>query len=68
MNSTATASRAPTEPKDKLLTKKRAADRLSISTRTLDRMVTKRLIEKVFVGQSVRFRESDIDAIIARGV
>ena len=54
--------------KDKLLTKIRAAERLSISTRTLDRMVAQGLVEKIFVGRSVGFRESDIELIVARGV
>ncbi|MGE9268112.1 MAG: helix-turn-helix domain-containing protein [Verrucomicrobiales bacterium] len=51
-----------------LVTRKAAASRLSISTRTLDRMANKGLIEKVFVGGSVRFRSYDIDKIVSEGV
>lgn len=53
---------------DVLLTRKAAAKRLSISTRTLDRMVAAGKIGKVFVGSSPRFRRSEIDRIVARGV
>ncbi|MBK1884145.1 excisionase family DNA-binding protein [Luteolibacter pohnpeiensis] len=55
-------------PGDKLLTKKAAAERLSISTRTLDRMVAAGKIDKIFVGSSPRFRKSEIDQIVARGI
>ena len=53
---------------DKLITKKQAAERLAISTRTIDRMVAMRRLEKIFVGASTRFRKSDIDRIVAKGV
>jgi|GEM_PF-6789512 len=48
---------------ERLLTKKHAAEKLSISTRTLDRMVANGGIQKIFVGGSVRFRLSYISAI-----
>jgi len=51
----------------RLITKKEAADRLSISTRTLDRMVARNLIEKVFLMGSVRFRSRDLEEIIMKG-
>lgn len=57
-----------TRSDDRLLTKKQAASRLAISVRTLDRMVARRILEKVFVGNAPRFRKSDIDAIITNGV
>ncbi len=50
-----------------LITKQMAAQRLSISIRTLDRMVSKGVIEKVFLGTSVRFRDTDIQNIIENG-
>ncbi len=53
---------------DKLLTKKQAAKRLAISIRTLDRMVAQRILTKVFIGKSPRFRKSDIDAVVANGI
>lgn len=48
----------------RLITKKMAADRLSVSTRTIDRMVAEGALEKIFVRGSVRFRERDIEAIV----
>ena len=56
------------ESASRLLTKKEAAARLSISTRTLDRMVVQGLIETVFVVAAVRFRESDINDIVSNGI
>ncbi len=51
-----------------LITKKMAAKRLSISTRTLDRIVLNGGIEKVYVAGSVRFRSVDIDLIVSKGI
>jgi len=51
-----------------LLTRKVAALRLSISTRTLDRMASRGLIERVYVGGSVRFRVRDIESIVESGI
>lgn len=51
-----------------LVTRKVAALRLSISTRTLDRMSKQGLIERVFVGGSVRYRATDIANIVERGI
>ena len=59
---------APAKADDKLLTKKQAANRLAISVRTLDRMVARRILTKVFIGGAPRFRKSDIDAVVAHGV
>ena len=53
--------------RERLITRKMAAERLSCSLRTLDRMVARGLLEKVFVGVSVRFRERDIEHIIEHG-
>ena len=61
-------SETATEKASRLLTKKEAAARLSISTRTLDRMVVQGMIEKVFVVAAVRFRESDINEIVNHGI
>lgn len=56
------------QKEDKLITKKMASERLSVSIRTLDRMIADGLLEKVFVGSSPRLRKSDIDRIITHGV
>lgn len=53
--------------KESLITKKEAAKRLAISVRTLDRLVAQGLVEKVFVGSSVRLREREIAAIVEQG-
>lgn len=53
---------------DRLLKKKVVAERLSISKRTLDRMVAAGKIEKIFVGASPRFRESDVSRIVFEGL
>lgn len=45
-----------------------AAQRLCVSTRTVDRMVAEGLLEKVFLRGSVRFRERDIDKIVEKGI
>jgi len=50
-----------------LLTRKVAAKRLSISTRTLDRMANAGFIDRVFLGSIVRFRAEDIDIIVKNG-
>lgn len=62
------ASRGSQNQRDSLITKKEAAARLAISIRTLDRLVAQGLIEKVFVGRSVRIREKVIAAIVEGGV
>jgi len=61
------AKRPSEETEDRLLTKKDAARRLSVSVRTLDRMILQGWLDKVFLGASPRIRKSDIDAIIANG-
>jgi excisionase family DNA binding protein len=48
----------------KLMTKREAADRLSISTRTLDRIRSKGEIKAVAVGGQVRFRPEDVEKYI----
>jgi len=52
---------------DRLITKKQAAERLAVSTRTIDRMSANGRLEKIFVGPSPRFRKSDIDRIVDQG-
>ena len=66
MNTLSTIKTAPVQ--DKLITKKMAAQRLSVSTRTIDRMAAEGSLEKVFVGSAPRFRNSDIDRIIECGL
>lgn len=53
---------------ERLITKADAAKRLSISTRTLDRIAESGLIEKIFVRGSVRFKLSVIESIIQNGI
>lgn len=58
----------PIQANQRLITKQMTAQRLSVSTRTVDRMVAEGVLEKVFLRGSVRFREHDIDQIIEHGV
>lgn len=51
---------------NKLLTKRETADRLSVSTRTLDRIRSKGEIKAVWVGGQVRFRPEDVEKFINR--
>ena len=67
MNQNPSVAQIPPTNSDRLLTKKAAAKRLSISIRTLDRLIKEGLLEKIFVGASPRIRESDIQEIILRG-
>ena len=53
---------------DQLITKKQAAERLAVSTRTIDRMAAMGRLNKIFVGPSPRFKKSDIDRIVERGI
>ncbi len=53
---------------NKLMTKRETADRLSISTRTLDRIRSKGEIKAVCVGGQVRFRPEDVDKFINRSI
>ena len=64
----ALARQSSPEAEDRLLTKKEAARRLSVSVRTLDRMILQGWLDKVFLGASPRIRKSDIDVIIERGI
>ena len=52
---------------DKLLRKSDVVNRLSLSLRTVDRLVASGKLERVKVMRSVRFRESDVQALIERG-
>jgi excisionase family DNA binding protein len=58
----------PTESrKSKLLTRANLCEQLKISIRTLSRMVaTGQLPPPIYIGRSVRFRESDIEEWIAQ--
>ena len=55
------------EPQDKLLRKSDVVDRLSLSPRSVDRLVASDKLEKVNVMGAVRFRESDVQALIEKG-
>ncbi len=52
---------------DRLLRKKEAAQRLACSTRTLEREVSCGRLTRVKVRGGVRFRESQIQAIVNSG-
>lgn len=51
---------------DKLLTRKEAAARFQVTTRTLDRWRRRGLLRTVAVGRVVRFRQDDLTAVIHR--
>ena len=55
------------EPQDKLLRKSDVVDRLSLSPRSVDRLVASGRLEKVYVMGAVRFRESDVQTLIEKG-
>ena len=55
------------ESQDKLLRKKDVVDRLALSKRSVDRLVTSGKLEKVKVMGAVRFRESDVQALVEKG-
>ena len=55
------------EPKDRLLRKEDVVNRLSLSLRTVDRLVSSGKLEKVKVMGAVRFRESDVQALVEKG-
>lgn len=48
---------------DQLLSKRKVARLLDVSTRTVDRMVQKKLLAKVYIGATVRFRLSEVRAL-----
>jgi excisionase family DNA binding protein len=52
---------------DRLLRKKEAAERLACSTRTVDREASCGHLKRVKVRGGVRFRESEVQAIINGG-
>ena len=52
---------------DRLLRKKEAAERLACSTRTVDREASCGRLKRVKVRGGVRFRESEVQAIINGG-
>ncbi|MBC2606576.1 helix-turn-helix domain-containing protein [Pelagicoccus albus] len=55
-----------TQPK--LLNKRQASEILGISTRTLDRIVSARVLAKVKIRGAVRFRHSDVLKLALEGV
>lgn len=52
---------------DRLVSKSTAALKLGVSRRTIDRLVQKGLLERVFVGAARRFRMSELDQIVESG-
>ena len=55
------------EPEEKLLRKKDVVNRLSLSLRSVDRLVASGKLQKVKVMGAVRFRESDVHTLIEKG-
>jgi excisionase family DNA binding protein len=55
------------EYKDKLVRRRQAAETLACSLRTLDRLANSRCLTRVKVRGGVRFRESEIQAIMNGG-
>ena len=53
---------------ERLITKQMVAKRLSVSTRTVDRMAKEGVLSKVYLRDTVRFREHDIDQIVVNGI
>ncbi|MCP5537701.1 MAG: hypothetical protein H7A51_15890 [Akkermansiaceae bacterium] len=58
----------PIKTGERLITKQMVAKRLSVSTRTVDRMTKEGILKKVYLRDTVRFREHDIDQIVANGI
>ena len=56
-----------TETQDKLLRKSDVVNRLSLSLRSVDRLVASGKLKKVYVMGAVRFRESGVQALIEKG-
>ena len=53
---------------DKFLTRKQAADRFRVTTRTIDRWRSLGLIRAVAIGGVVRFRPEDLRAAVRRSL
>ena len=49
---------------DRLLTKKKAAEILDVSVRTLDRLCSQGVLSKVYVGSSPRIRFSELSKVV----
>lgn len=52
---------------DRLVKKSVAAIKLGVSLRTIDRLIQKGILEKVFVGSAPRLRLSQLDRLVERG-
>jgi excisionase family DNA binding protein len=52
---------------DRLVKKSTAAMKLGVSIRTIDRLIHKGVLEKVFVGSAPRLRLSQLDRLIEKG-
>lgn len=50
---------------DPLLTKQQASDYLTMSPRTIDKLINTRQLAVVHIGRSVRIRKSQLDAYLA---
>ncbi|MCP5537740.1 MAG: hypothetical protein H7A51_16085 [Akkermansiaceae bacterium] len=58
----------PQTSSERLITKQMVAKRLSVSTRTVDRLAKEGILKKVYLRDTVRFREHDIDQIVVNGI
>ena len=56
------------ETKDRLVKKKEAADLVGCSTRMVERLVARGKLKRIKVLGAVRFRLSDVIAIVEKGV
>ena len=52
---------------DRLVKKSAAALKLGVSVRTIDRLILKGVLEKVFVGSAPRIRLSQLDRLVEHG-
>jgi excisionase family DNA binding protein len=53
---------------EQLLTRKQAAERFRVTTRTLDRWRARGLLKCVVVGRVVRFRPEDLTDVVRRAL
>ena len=52
---------------NKLLSKREVAEILSISVRSVERLVARGIIRKIKIGGSIRFRQCEIEKLMEKG-
>jgi excisionase family DNA binding protein len=62
------ARRKQSPAEKRLLTRDQVADMLGFDKRTVDRYATIGELTRIKIGRSTRFREEDVQGLIARGV